>query len=110
MWETGETLSDSEKERDRTTQYIRGAIDTLKDLDNVNPRFRVVEGTIAQIRRAPLGVILCMGQHNYPFNETFSDPSARIVFPCTPRSHKGAERVQSSLEREDSSPMSHPLL
>ncbi len=32
----------------------------------------VVEGTIGQIRRTPLGVVLCMGPYNYPLNETFA--------------------------------------
>ena len=32
----------------------------------------VEEGIIAQIRRAPLGVVLCMGPFNYPLNETFT--------------------------------------
>jgi acyl-CoA reductase-like NAD-dependent aldehyde dehydrogenase len=27
---------------------------------------------IAQIRRAPLGVILCLGPFNYPLNETYT--------------------------------------
>jgi aldehyde dehydrogenase (NAD+) len=31
-----------------------------------------VEGTIGQIRRTPLGVVLCMGPYNYPLNETFA--------------------------------------
>src|SRR5262249_19608263 len=29
-------------------------------------------GTIGQIRRTPLGVVLCMGPYNYPLNETFA--------------------------------------
>ena len=32
----------------------------------------MVEGTIGQIRRTPLGVVLCMGPYNYPLNETFA--------------------------------------
>src|SRR5207249_3883514 len=37
-----------------------------------NSRFEIVEGTIGQIRRTPLGVVLCMGPFNYPLNETFA--------------------------------------
>ena len=72
MWEIGKSLSDSQKEFDRTVDYIRATIDALRDLDNGNSRFLVVEGTIGQIRRTPLGVVLCMGPYNYPLNETFA--------------------------------------
>ena len=72
MWEIGKSLADSEKEFDRTVDYIRATIEALKELDNSNSRFLVVEGTIGQIRRAPLGVVLCMGPYNYPLNETFA--------------------------------------
>lgn len=72
MWEIGKTLPDSEKEFDRTVDYIRGTIDALKDLDRVSSRFVIEEGVIGQIRRAPLGVVLCMGPFNYPLNETFT--------------------------------------
>src|SRR4051794_24816730 len=72
MWEIGKNLPDSEKEFDRTVEYIRATIDALRDLDNSNSRFLIVEGTIGQIRRTPLGVVLCMGPYNYPLNETFA--------------------------------------
>ena len=72
MWEVGKTLKDSQKEFDRTVEYIAGTIDALKELDRVSSRFTVVDGIIAQIRRAPLGVVLCMGPYNYPLNETFT--------------------------------------
>src|SRR5438132_6390938 len=71
MWEIGKSRADSEKEFDRTVDYIRATIDALKELDNNNSRFLVAEGTIGQIRRTPLGVVLCMGPYNYPLNETF---------------------------------------
>ena len=72
MWEIGKTLPDAEKEFDRTVQYIRQTIDALKELDNSNSTFQIVEGTIGQIRRTPLGVVLCTGPYNYPLNETFA--------------------------------------
>jgi glyceraldehyde-3-phosphate dehydrogenase (NADP+) len=71
MWEIGKSLADSEKEFDRTIDYIRATIEELKKLDNANSRFEIVDGTIAQIRRSPLGIVLCMGPYNYPMNETF---------------------------------------
>ena len=72
MWEIGKSLADAEKEFDRTVDYIRDTIGALKDLDRVSSRFVIEEGVIAQIRRAPLGVVLCMGPFNYPLNETFT--------------------------------------
>ena len=71
MWEIGKSLADSEKEFDRTIDYIKATIAELKSLDNANSRFQIVDGTIAQIRRSPLGIVLCMGPYNYPMNETF---------------------------------------
>ncbi len=72
MWEIGKTLKDSEKEFDRTVDYIQETVDALKDLDRVSSRFTIEQGVIGQIRRAPLGVVLCMGPFNYPLNETFT--------------------------------------
>jgi len=72
MWEIGKSLADSEKEFDRTIDYIKATIAELKNLDNANSRFQIVDGTIAQIRRSPLGIVLCMGPYNYPMNETFT--------------------------------------
>lgn len=72
MWEIGKSFPDAEKEFDRTVEYIRDTIDALKNLDRVSSRFEIQQGIIAQIRRAPLGVALCMGPFNYPLNETFT--------------------------------------
>jgi glyceraldehyde-3-phosphate dehydrogenase (NADP+) len=72
MWEIGKTLPDAEKEFDRTVDYIRDTVDALKDLDRLSSRFVIQQGVIGQIRRAPLGVVLCMGPFNYPLNETFT--------------------------------------
>ncbi|MGF6744850.1 NADP-dependent glyceraldehyde-3-phosphate dehydrogenase [Paraburkholderia sp. MM5482-R1] len=72
MWEIGKSLTDSQKEFDRTVTYMLATIDALKDLDNSNSRFVIAEGTIGLIRRTPLGVVLCMGPYNYPLNETFA--------------------------------------
>lgn len=72
MWEIGKSQADSQKEFDRTIDYIRATVEELKRLDNSNSRFEIVDGTIAQIRRSPVGITLCMGPYNYPMNETFS--------------------------------------
>jgi glyceraldehyde-3-phosphate dehydrogenase (NADP+) len=72
MWEIGKSLGDSQKEFDRTVQYIYDTIDALKDIDRNNSGFYIEEGIIGQVRRSPLGVVLCMGPFNYPLNETFT--------------------------------------
>ncbi len=72
MWEIGKNLKDSEKEFDRTCDYIVDTINALKDLDRRSSRFELEQGTLGQIRRVPLGVALCMGPYNYPLNETFT--------------------------------------
>jgi glyceraldehyde-3-phosphate dehydrogenase (NADP+) len=72
MWEIGKTLKDSEKEFDRTCDYIVDTINSLKQLDRNSSGFVHEQGIMAQIRRVPLGVALCMGPYNYPLNETFS--------------------------------------
>ncbi|MBZ9786048.1 NADP-dependent glyceraldehyde-3-phosphate dehydrogenase [Psychroflexus sp. CAK57W] len=72
MWEIGKTLPDSEKEFDRTVDYIYDTIEDYKQLDRDSSRFKKVGGINAHIRRGPLGVVLCLGPYNYPLNETFA--------------------------------------
>lgn len=72
MWEIGKSFPDSEKEFDRTIAYIEDTIDALKNLDRTNSRFVLEQGIVGQIRRAPLGITLCLGPTNYPLNETFT--------------------------------------
>lgn len=72
MLEIGKTRADSETEVDRTALYIDDTIAALKELDRTAARFTVTGGFVGQIRRSPLGVVLCMGPFNYPLNETFT--------------------------------------
>ena len=72
MWEIGKALTDAEKEFDRTIEYMKETISALKDLDRASSRLVIEQGVIGQIRRAPLGIALCMGPFNYPLNETFT--------------------------------------
>ncbi len=72
MWEIAKTRSEAEKEFDRTVAYIEDTIEAVKELDRAAGRFSTAGGLLAQIRRAPLGVTLCMGPFNYPLNETFT--------------------------------------
>ena len=72
MWEIGKSLGDSEKEFDRTVEYIYDTIEHYKQLDRNSAHFTKSQGVNAMIRRGPLGVVLCLGPYNYPLNETFS--------------------------------------
>ena len=72
MWEIGKNLKDSEKEFDRTVDYITDTIEEYKILDRKGADFQNNSGVRALIRRGPLGVVLCLGPYNYPLNETFA--------------------------------------
>ena len=71
MWEIGKTLPDSEKEFDRTIEYIYDTIEDYKNMDRASAKFTKNDGINAHVRRGPLGVVLCLGPYNYPLNETF---------------------------------------
>ncbi|GAA4946950.1 NADP-dependent glyceraldehyde-3-phosphate dehydrogenase [Algibacter agarivorans] len=72
MWEIGKNLLDSEKEFDRTVDYIYDTIEAYKQIDRDSAKFEKNAGVYAHIRRGPLGVVLCLGPYNYPLNETFT--------------------------------------
>jgi len=72
MWEVGKSYEDCQQEFARTMAHIRGTVDALRDLDRISSGIEVEQGIMAQIRRAPLGVVLCMGPFNYPLNEAFA--------------------------------------
>ena len=71
MWEIGKNLSDSQKEFDRTIDYITDTIAAYKDIDRASAKIHHEGGVHAHIRRGPIGIVLCLGPYNYPLNETF---------------------------------------
>jgi glyceraldehyde-3-phosphate dehydrogenase (NADP+) len=83
MWEIGKNLEDSRKEFDRTVDYIRRTIESLKENDRINSRFSLDGGVIAQVRRSPLGVCLSMGPFNYPLNETYTTMIPALIMGNT---------------------------
>ena len=59
MWEIGKSLPDSQKEFDRTVEYIEDTIEEYKQLDRSSAKFQKHQGVYAHIRRGPLGVVVC---------------------------------------------------
>lgn len=83
QWETGKSVTEAEREFDRTVQYIYDTIEAAKELDRNSSRFIIQQGIIGQIRRAPLGVVLCMGPYNFPLYETFTTLIPALVMGNT---------------------------
>jgi len=83
MLEIAKSWQDADKEVTRTIEYIRDTIGALKELDRNSSRFTIEQGIIGQIRRAPLGVVLCMGPYNYPLNETFTTVIPALIMGNT---------------------------
>lgn len=83
MWEIGKTQKDSEKEFDRTCDYIVDTIKAYKELDRNSAKLIEEQGFMAQIRRVPIGVSLCMGPYNYPLNETFTTLMPALIMGNT---------------------------
>lgn len=71
MWEIAKNKSSAYKEFDRTVDYIKDTIEEYKELQRRGSQVASKEGVISQVRRGPLGVVLCLGPYNYPLNETF---------------------------------------
>src|SRR5690606_8841942 len=63
---------DALAEFDRTLTYIDDTIERAKELDRECSRIQFAGGVMAQIRRSPFGVTLCMGPFNYPLTRTFT--------------------------------------
>jgi len=71
IWEIAKNEKAAYAEFDRTVQYIRDTIDEYKQMQKGGSQIASKDGILSQIRRGPLGVILCLGPYNYPLNETF---------------------------------------
>jgi len=83
MWETGKSLGEAENEFERAADYILDTLTAFKELDRASSRFIIEKGIIGQIRRAPLGVVLCMGPYNFPLYETFTTLIPALVMGNT---------------------------
>lgn len=72
QWEIAKNPADAAKEIDRTILYIKNTLDVYKKTINSESTFLRDSGVVAQCRRAPYGVVLCVGPSNYPINETYT--------------------------------------
>ena len=74
MWEIGKNLQDATSEFDRTMQFIQKLIETIHTDPEFNSEWQSMGGdtTRAFVRRAAIGIILCLGPYNYPLNETYA--------------------------------------
>jgi glyceraldehyde-3-phosphate dehydrogenase (NADP+) len=52
-------------------KFIEATIETYKKMDKEG-MFKTVGGIYHRIRRAAIGIMLCLGPFNYPFNETYA--------------------------------------
>lgn len=72
MWEVGKPWADSLVEVDRTLDYIADTVAMLRQVEHDAAGLVAASGYVARIRRAPLGVALCMGPFNYAVNEVYT--------------------------------------
>lgn len=72
MWEVGKPWKDALVEVDRTVEYVRATLDTLAEMERSAAAPVLAGGFAARVRRAPLGVALCLGPYNYAINEVFT--------------------------------------
>jgi glyceraldehyde-3-phosphate dehydrogenase (NADP+) len=79
MWEVGKPWPDCLKEFDRTIEYIEATAEALREIERSAAAPVAAEGFLARIRRAPLGVALCLGPYNYAVNEVFTTVVPALV-------------------------------
>jgi len=72
MWEICKNTGDAESEVDRTMKFIATIISELKSQAVSGDAWTTVGGVMGKVRRGPIGVMLCLGPFNYPFNETYA--------------------------------------
>jgi glyceraldehyde-3-phosphate dehydrogenase (NADP+) len=79
LWEVGKPWPDCMREFDRTIEYIEATAEALGEIEKNAAAPVEAEGFAARIRRAPIGVALCMGPYNYAVNEVFTTVIPALV-------------------------------
>lgn len=72
MWEIGKNFIDAQSEFDRTMEFAYLLIETMKNDKEFSLNWQQIGSTKALVRRAAIGIILCLGPYNYPLNETYA--------------------------------------
>lgn len=73
MWEIGKNYEDAASEFDRTVQFAREVMDFVtRDKEFLGASWQSIGSTRAFVRRAAIGILLCLGPYNYPLNETYA--------------------------------------
>lgn len=72
MWEICKSADDAAAEFDRTMTFIDATIAAFRAMDTAEGGWQTVSGILAKFRRAAIGIMLCLGPFNYPFNETYA--------------------------------------
>lgn len=72
MWEIGKNRKDAEAEFDRTMEFCHKVIDVVKTDPEYSAGWQTIGSTKAFVRRAAIGIIMCLGPMNYPLNETYA--------------------------------------
>lgn len=72
MWEIGKNVKDAESEFDRTVAFCKQVIAVIRNDPDYASSWQTVGSTKAFIRRAAIGIIMCLGPMNYPLNETYA--------------------------------------
>ena len=71
-WEICKTSDDAAAEFDRTMTFIEASFNAYIELDKETSGWKTINGIISRIRRAAIGIMMCLGPFNYPFNETYA--------------------------------------
>ena len=79
LWEVGKPWPDCLKEFDRTIEYIEATAEALRQMEKDAAAPVEAGGFAARIRRAPIGVALCLGPYNYAVNEVFTTVIPALV-------------------------------
>lgn len=73
MWEIGKNRKDAESEFDRTLEFAKSVIETIRtDPEFSGNEWKKIGSTRAFIRRSAIGIVLALGPYNYPLNETYA--------------------------------------
>jgi len=72
VWEICKTTHDAEIEFDRTIEFMEATIQEYESMLQESSSVSSMNGFLSIVRRAAIGIMLCLGPFNYPFNETYA--------------------------------------